>query len=82
MSSENNLVFLGIYSGQKVWEMMAGEATVMRRCEDSFINATQILKAAGFSKPKRTKIIENEIHNSQEPHEKVQGGFGRYQGTW
>lgn len=55
--------------------------SVMRRIKDSFMNATQILKVAGFSKPKRSKILETEIHLAL-PHEKVQGGHGSYQGTW
>ncbi|KAJ3380952.1 transcriptional regulator swi6, partial [Chytriomyces hyalinus] len=36
--------------------------------------------AAGLSKPKRTKILEMEV--LQGLHEKVQGGYGKYQGTW
>ena len=77
-------VFLGIYSGQKVWEIAVGDSTVMRRCDDSFLNATQILKLAGFSKLRISKIIENEIMKNHQENEvdKVQGGYGKYQGTW
>jgi UDP-N-acetylmuramate-alanine ligase len=39
-----------------------------------------ILKVAGVDKSKRTKILDKELEN--EEHEKVQGGYGRYQGTW
>ena len=53
---------------------------VMRRRSDSWLNATQILKVAGVDKGKRTKILEKEILTGH--HEKVQGGYGRYQGTW
>ena len=53
---------------------------VMRRRSDSWLNATQILKVAGVEKGKRTKVLEKEVLNSQ--HEKVQGGYGKYQGTW
>jgi hypothetical protein len=74
-------VYSAIYSGQKVYEMLVGDVPVMRRIEDSYLNATQILRAAGFSKPKRTKILEQEIHAST-THEKIQGGYGKYQGTW
>lgn len=53
---------------------------VMRRRSDSWLNATQILKVAGVEKGKRTKVLEKEILSGE--HEKVQGGYGRYQGTW
>ena len=53
---------------------------VMRRRADSWLNATQILKVAGIDKGKRTKVLEKEILTGE--HEKVQGGYGRYQGTW
>jgi hypothetical protein len=33
----------------------------MKRKSDNYMNATQLLKVAGFSKPKRTKILEREI---------------------
>src|SRR3954469_14759662 len=53
---------------------------VMRRRKDSWLNATQILKVAGIEKGKRTKVLEKEILTGE--HEKVQGGYGKYQGTW
>jgi regulatory protein SWI6 len=53
---------------------------VMRRRSDSWLNATQILKVAGVDKGKRTKVLEKEILAGE--HEKVQGGYGKYQGTW
>ena len=52
----------------------------MRRRADGWLNATQILKVAGVDKGKRTKVLEKEILTGQ--HEKVQGGYGKYQGTW
>jgi len=52
----------------------------MRRCRDSWLNATQILKVAGMDKGKRTAILEKEIQPGE--HEKVYGGYGKYQGTW
>jgi len=52
---------------------------VMRRRGDDWINATHILKAAGFDKPARTRILEREVQ--KETHEKVQGGYGKYQGA-
>ncbi|CUA78347.1 Start control protein cdc10 [Schizosaccharomyces pombe 972h-] [Rhizoctonia solani] len=52
----------------------------MRRRSDSFVNATQILKVAGIDKGRRTKILEKEILPGK--HEIVQGGYGKYQGTW
>lgn len=50
----------------------------MRRRQDDWINATHILKAAGFDKPARTRILEREVQ--KEEHEKIQGGYGKYQG--
>jgi hypothetical protein len=54
--------------------------SVMRRSSDSWVNATQILKVAGIPKSQRTKILEKEIMVGL--HDKVQGGYGKYQGTW
>jgi len=50
----------------------------MRRREDGWLNATQILKVAGFDKPQRTRVLEREVQKGL--HEKVQGGYGKYQG--
>ena len=63
-----------------MYEMMVRGIGVMRRRADSYLNATQILKVAGVDKGKRTKILEKDI--AMGIHEKVQGGYGRYQGTW
>lgn len=52
----------------------------MRRCKDDWVNATQILKCCNFPKAKRTKILEKGVQ--QGLHEKIQGGYGRFQGTW
>lgn len=60
--------------------MEVNGTAVMRRRSDSCLNATQILKVAGIEKGKRTKVLEREILSGQ--HEKVQGGYGKYQGTW
>lgn len=51
---------------------------VMRRRHDDWINATHILKAAGFDKPARTRILERDVQ--KDTHEKIQGGYGKYQG--
>ncbi|KAJ2980164.1 hypothetical protein NUW54_g11042 [Trametes sanguinea] len=59
---------------------MCKGVAVMRRRSDSWLNATQILKVAGFDKPQRTRILEREVQKGE--HEKVQGGYGKYQGTW
>lgn len=56
------------------------DSPIMRRCKDDWVNATQILKCCNFPKAKRTKILEKGVQ--QGLHEKVQGGFGRFQGTW
>lgn len=52
----------------------------MRRIKDNWVNATQILKCCNFPKAKRTKILEKGVQ--QGVHEKIQGGYGRFQGTW
>jgi len=52
----------------------------MRRRSDNWINATHILKVAGLDKPSRTRILEREVQKGV--HEKIQGGYGKYQGTW
>ena len=69
-----------IYSGTPVYEMEVNKIAVMRRRADSWLNATQILKVANIDKGKRTKVLEKEILPGK--HEKVQGGYGKYQGTW
>jgi regulatory protein SWI6 len=69
-----------VYSGVAVFEMTINNVAVMRRRDDSWLNATQILKVAGVEKGKRTKVLEKEILSGT--HEKVQGGYGKYQGTW
>lgn len=51
---------------------------VMRRRYDDFINATHILKVAEYDKPARTRILEREVQKGH--HEKIQGGYGKYQG--
>ncbi|CCO30062.1 Cell division cycle-related protein res2/pct1 [Rhizoctonia solani AG-1 IB] len=68
------------YSGVPVYEMMCKSVAVMRRRSDSWLNATQILKVAGLDKPQRTRVLEREVQKGE--HEKVQGGYGKYQGTW
>ena len=72
--------FKAVYSSVAVYEMEVNQVAVMRRRRDSWLNATQILKVAGIEKGKRTKVLEKEILSGE--HEKVQGGYGRYQGTW
>jgi transcription factor MBP1 len=57
---------------------MVKTIAVMRRRVDGWLNATQILKVAGFDKPQRTRILEREVQKGE--HEKVQGGYGKYQG--
>lgn len=51
----------------------------MRRRKDDWINATHILKVAEYDKPTRTRILEREVQKGV--HEKVQGGYGKYQGS-
>ncbi|QYS97645.1 Transcriptional regulator APSES type [Trichoderma simmonsii] len=76
-------IFSATYSGIPVYEFQFGgdlKEHVMRRRHDDWINATHILKAAGFDKPARTRILERDVQ--KDVHEKIQGGYGKYQGTW
>ncbi|KAK3937008.1 hypothetical protein QBC46DRAFT_268499 [Diplogelasinospora grovesii] len=73
-------IYSATYSGVNVYEMEVNGVAVMRRQNDGWVNATQILKVAGVDKGRRTKILEKEIQTGE--HEKVQGGYGKYQGTW
>lgn len=73
-------IFKATYSGVPVFEFKCRGVAVMRRRQDSFLNATQILKVADFDKPQRTRILEREVQTGE--HEKVQGGYGKYQGTF
>ncbi|KAK1624468.1 hypothetical protein BDP81DRAFT_464618 [Colletotrichum phormii] len=80
LANEAPQIYSAVYSGVDVYEMEVNGVAVMRRRQDSWLNATQILKVAGVDKGKRTKILEKEIQTGE--HEKVQGGYGKYQGTW
>ncbi|KAI1501315.1 ANK-repeat protein MBP1 [Biscogniauxia marginata] len=76
-------IYSATYSGIPVYEFQFGadmKEHVMRRRHDDWINATHILKSAGFDKPARTRILEREVQ--KDVHEKIQGGYGKYQGTW
>ncbi|KAH8700047.1 start control protein cdc10 [Phaeosphaeriaceae sp. PMI808] len=77
---EKPQIYTAVYSGVSVYEMEVNRVAVMRRRSDGWLNATQILKVAGVDKGKRTKVLEKEILPGE--HEKVQGGYGKYQGTW
>ncbi|GAA98270.1 uncharacterized protein L969DRAFT_93127 [Mixia osmundae IAM 14324] len=76
----NATIFKATYSNVPVYEMPCKSVPVMRRRVDNWVNATQILKVAGFDKPQRTRVLEREVQKAI--HEKIQGGYGKYQGTW
>lgn len=61
-----------------VFEFNVDGNHVMRRRHDDYINATHILKVAEYDKPARTRILEREVQKGV--HEKIQGGYGKYQG--
>ncbi|ROV88956.1 hypothetical protein VMCG_10127 [Cytospora schulzeri] len=78
-------IFSATYNGNPVWEFQfvgpeGKKEHVMRRQSDNWVNATHILKAAGFDKPARTRILERDVQKGR--HEKVQGGYGKFQGTY
>lgn len=73
-------IYSATYSNVPVFEFVTLEGPIMRRKKDSWINATHILKIAKFPKAKRTRILEKDVQTGI--HEKVQGGYGKYQGTY
>lgn len=77
--TDRNL-YSATYSGVTVYEYIHPKSSVMRRKNDGWVNATHILKVADFPKAKRTRILERDVQTGT--HEKVQGGYGKYQGTW
>ncbi|KAF6221164.1 hypothetical protein HO133_002018 [Letharia lupina] len=76
----SNGIYSATYSGVPVFEFNVEGNHVMRRRRDHYINATHILKVADYDKPARTRILEREVQKGA--HEKIQGGYGKYQGTW
>ena len=72
-------VYKGDYSGVPVFELVVGDNIVMRRQKDDWINSTHVLKVADLDKPARTRVLEKEIQTGT--HEKIQGGYGRFQGS-
>lgn len=71
-------IYSATYSNVPVYELNVENNHVMRRRSDDWINATHILKVADYDKPARTRILEREVQKGV--HEKVQGGYGKYQG--
>jgi len=75
----NPKIYSATYSNVPVYEFNVSPGNhVMRRRADDWINATHILKVAAYDKPARTRILEREVQKGV--HEKVQGGYGKYQG--
>ncbi|KAK3722448.1 Transcription factor mbp1 [Vermiconidia calcicola] len=79
-NSDWGKIYSATYSNVPVYELNVNGNHVMRRRSDDWINATHILKVAEYDKPTRTRILEREVQKGV--HEKVQGGYGKYQGTW
>lgn len=80
MDNSLGKVYSATYSGVDVYELIDSTGSIMRRKHDGWVNATHILKAASFPKAKRTRILEKDVQTRT--HEKIQGGYGKYQGTW
>ncbi|KAJ3411348.1 hypothetical protein HDV05_002369 [Chytridiales sp. JEL 0842] len=78
--SDIPIIHSATYSNVPVYEIIVRGVSIMRRKADAFLNATQILKLANVEKSKRTRFIDKEVCLGQ--FEKVQGGYGKYQGTW
>ncbi|SCW00085.1 LAFE_0B09120g1_1 [Lachancea fermentati] len=82
-SPRRPVIEIATYAGVDVYECYCrGQESriVMRRCMDNWVNITQVFKIASFTKTQRTKILEKE--SNMVKHEKIQGGYGRFQGTW
>lgn len=79
-NKQEGMIFKATYSGVPVYECIIKTVAVMRRRSDDWINATHILKVVGLDKPQRTRVLERDVQKGT--HEKVQGGYGKYQGTW
>jgi KilA-N domain len=80
MAAHTAKIYSATYSNVPVYEYNVSPGNhVMRRRADDWINATHILKVAAYDKPARTRILEREVQKGV--HEKVQGGYGKYQGT-
>ncbi|KAJ2710756.1 Transcription factor mbp1 [Coemansia spiralis] len=75
-----DIVWSASYAGVDVLQKLHNGSAVMKRRSDSYVNVTQVLKCAGYNKAQRTRFLEREIHTG--PHEKVQGGYGKYQGMF
>ncbi|KAJ3275117.1 hypothetical protein HDV01_001256 [Terramyces sp. JEL0728] len=73
-------IFSAIYSQTPVYEINVEGTLFMRRIQDGYINATQLLKIAGLPKSQRIRILENEVTAGE--HFKVRGGYSKFQGTW
>ncbi|ONH66169.1 Transcription factor MBP1 [Cyberlindnera fabianii] len=73
-------IYSATYSGVDVYEFLVPTGSVMMRKSDGWVNATHILKSANFPKAKRTRILERDVQVGT--HDKVQGGYGKYQGTY
>jgi len=74
-------VVLATYSRVNVYQTTFNDITLMRRCDDNWVNVTQMLKIAGYDgKSIRTKLLMKEVHDFD--HKIVQGGDRRFQGTW
>ncbi|KAM3419110.1 hypothetical protein BST61_g5058 [Cercospora zeina] len=80
MAPDDKKIYSATYSNVPVYEYNVAGTHIMRRRSDDWINATHILKIADYDKPARTRILEREVQKGV--HEKVQGGYGKYQGTW
>ncbi|KXT00677.1 hypothetical protein AC578_8260 [Pseudocercospora eumusae] len=80
MPPPSDKIYSATYSNVPVYEYNVNGNHIMRRRSDDWINATHILKVADYDKPARTRILEREVQKGV--HEKVQGGYGKYQGTW
>ncbi|CAL9737661.1 regulatory protein Swi4p [Monosporozyma servazzii] len=81
--SDTPIIELATYAETDVYECYIRgfePNIVMRRVKDDWVNVTQVLKLAKFPKTQRSKILEREVVFME--HEKVQGGYGRFQGTW
>ncbi|KAL3422199.1 start control protein Cdc10 [Phlyctema vagabunda] len=78
-SSSSTVVRKSRYSGDDVYEVEVNGITVMRRCEDAWLNATQILRVAGLDISQRHEVLRDSLWSSD--YKQIHG-VQKYQGTW
>ncbi|KAJ3008734.1 UNVERIFIED_CONTAM: hypothetical protein HDU68_002976 [Siphonaria sp. JEL0065] len=84
-SNESNeaRIVCSYYANQPVIELIYRGVSVLRRTGYLAINGTQILTLSGITdRARRARVLDVKCVGQGWPHERIQGGAGRFQGTW